>query len=158
MTNLITTNTATFESCGYHLVGLLSSPFQIIINTYLLYQYIGVATLVGLSSMIVFIPLNAFFANKSKQIRKTKYKIQDNRIKMMNEILNGIRIIKFYGWEESFRKLVRELRKKEIQNLIKTSLLSAFTSFTWSCAPYVVSVVSFATYLLINKNVRKCII
>lgn len=153
MTNLITTNSHTFEHCSYHLTGILSSPFQIIISSYLLYQYIGVATLVGLSSMIIFIPLNSFFANRGKKIRKTKYEIQDKRIKMMNEILNGIRIIKFYGWEESFRKLVKNLREKEIINLIKTSLLNALTSFTWSCAPYVVAVVSFATYLLINKNV-----
>jgi len=75
MTNLITTNASTFEWCGYQLVGLLSSPFQIAICTFLLYKYIGAATFVGLSTMIVFIPLNTFFA-----------------------ILSGIRVIKFYGW------------------------------------------------------------
>lgn len=154
MTNLITSNASTFEMCVYHLVGLVSSPFQIAICTYLLYKYIGVATFAGLSTMVIFIPLNGFFANLSKKIRKTKYEIQDSRIKMMNEILNGIRVIKFYGWEESFQRLVKKLRNKEIRNLIKTSLLSATTSFTWSCAPYAVSSVSFLTFLLINKNVN----
>ncbi len=98
MINLVTTNTGTFEHCAMHLVQLLSSPFQIAICTFLLYKYIGAATFVGLSTMIVFIPLNTFFARLSKKIRKKKYEIQDSRIKMMNEILSGIRVIKFYGW------------------------------------------------------------
>ena len=54
----------------------------------------------------------------------------------------------------SFKKLIEKLRDKEIRNLIKSSLLSAVTSFTWSCAPYIVACVSFATYLLINNNVN----
>jgi ATP-binding cassette, subfamily C (CFTR/MRP), member 1 len=153
MTNLITTNTTTYEWCGYYLTGALSSPFQIAICTYLLYKYIGVASLVGLSTMIVFLPLNAYFASISKKIRRKKYELQDSRIKMMNEILNGIRVIKFYGWEESFKKLIEKIRSKEIRNLIKTALVSALTSFTWTCAPYAVACVSFMTYLLINKEV-----
>jgi len=71
---------------------------NLITSTFLLYKYIGAATFVGLSTMIVFIPLNTFFARLSKKIRKKKYEIQDSRIKMMNEILSGIRVIKFYGW------------------------------------------------------------
>lgn len=106
MTNLITSNASTFEYCGYQLVGLLSSPFQIAICTYLLYKYIGVATFVGLSTMIVMIPLNTVFARLSKRIRKKKYEIQDSRIKMMNEILSGIRVIKFYGWVCIFEMII----------------------------------------------------
>lgn len=37
-------------------------------------------------------------------------------------------------------------------NLFKTALLNTVTSFTWSCAPFVVALVSFATYLLIDEN------
>ena len=154
MTNLITSNASTFEMCVYHLVGLISSPFQIAICTYLLYKYIGLAIFAGLSTIVIFFPLNGFFVNLSKKMRKTKYEIQDSRIKMINEILNGIRVIKFYGWEESFQRIVKKLRNKEISHLIKTSLLTATSSFTWSCAPYVVSSVSFLTFLIINKNVN----
>lgn len=104
MTNLITTNTQTFESCVYHLIGLISTPLQIFISTWMLYKFLGYATFFGLASMLFFLPLNAFFAKKSKKIRRDKYKIQDSRIKMMNEILSGIRVIKFYGREKNQKK------------------------------------------------------
>ncbi len=153
MTNLITTNTNTFEHCGNLLTNSISVPFQIVICTYLLYKYIGIAALVGLSTMALFIPLNAYFALIGRKIRRKKFELQDSRIKMMNEILNGIRVIKFYGWEESFKNLIEKLRCKEVSNLIRSSLLNALTSFTWNSAPIVVACVSFATYLLINENV-----
>nr|QNH67882.1 ATP-binding cassette transporter subfamily C member 1 X7 [Brachionus rotundiformis] len=152
MTNLITTNTQTFESCVFHLIGLISTPLQIFISTWMLYKFLGYATFFGLASMLLFLPLNAFFAKKSKKIRRDKYKIQDSRIKMMNEILSGIRVIKFYGWEISFEKIVKKLRSSEITNLIKAALLSTLSGFTWSCAPFVVAAMSFLAYILIDSN------
>ena len=37
--------------------------------------------------------------------------LTDERIKMMNEIISGMRVIKMYTWEESFTKLVAEIRR-----------------------------------------------
>lgn len=152
MTNLLTTNATTFEYCCYQFVGLISAPFQIAICTFLLYQKIGVATFVGMTTMIIFMPLNLYLARIGKKIRKEKYKIQDSRIKIMNEILAGIRVIKFYGWELSFQKLVKNLRVKEMKKLLKSAILSTVTSLTWACVPFIVACVSFAVYLAMNEN------
>lgn len=50
------------------------------------------------------------------QVEQMKYK--DERVKMMSEILNGMKVLKLYAWEESMQKAVRysallwlELRK-----------------------------------------------
>nr|UOU03338.1 ATP-binding cassette subfamily C1-7 [Brachionus rubens] len=152
MTNLITTNAQTFESCVYHIIGIVSTPLQIFISTWMLYKYLGYATFFGLASMLIFLPLNGFFAKKSKKIRRDKYKLQDSRIKTMNEILSGIRVIKFYGWEISFEKMVEKVRSNELANLVKASLLSTLSGFTWSCAPLVVAAVSFLAYIIIDKD------
>ncbi len=35
----------------------------------------------------------------------------DNRIRTMNEVVSGIRIIKMYAWEKPFEALVNDVRR-----------------------------------------------
>jgi hypothetical protein len=51
-----------------------------------------IAALAGLVTMAVFVPMNSYITNKSKQLQTKKLKIQDSRIKTINEILNGIKV------------------------------------------------------------------
>ena len=38
-------------------------------------------------------------------------RITDNRVKVMNEVITGIRVIKMYAWEYAFKKMVDKIRK-----------------------------------------------
>ena len=49
-------------------------------------------------------------------------------------------MIKLYAWELPFQKLILGIRDKELNVLKKTAYLSAASNFTWSCAPFVVSI------------------
>lgn len=40
----------------------------------------------------------------------------DFRVKIMNEILHGIQVIKMYGWEKSFAKMIDRIRKWVVSN------------------------------------------
>ncbi|KAK2141833.1 hypothetical protein LSH36_1034g00008 [Paralvinella palmiformis] len=73
---------------------------------------------------------------------------KDNRIKLLSEILNGIKVLKLYAWEESFEKMILDIRKKELHVMRKAALLNAASSFAWACAPFLVSLVTFAAYVL----------
>jgi hypothetical protein len=39
---------------------------------------------------------------------------KDQRMKVMNEILNGIKILKLYAWENSFADKVEMVRNREV--------------------------------------------
>ena len=104
--------------------------------------------------MVAVIPLNMWTASWSKKLQQKQMKLKDNRVKTMNELLNGIKVIKLYGWEESFMSLVLSLRNKEVRQLVLIAYLNAFSIFLWSCAPFLVTLASFAVYVLIDdKNV-----
>ena len=131
---------------------LWSAPLQIALSMYFLWQTLGPSVLSGLALMILLVPINGAIAAKQRQFQVKQMKHKDNRVKSMNEILSGIKIIKLYGWEPSFENQVMEIRGKEINILKKLVYLSSVTSFIWSCAPFLVSLVTFATYILVDEN------
>ena len=63
---------------------------------------------------------------------------KDRRICVMNEVLNGIKVIKLYAWEDHFQKNVGNIRKKEIVILKQTAYLNVLATFSWTCAPFMV--------------------
>ncbi len=67
---------------------------------------------------------------------------KDTRIKLVNEVLNGMKVIKLYAWEEPFKQLIMGVRNAELKVLRKYSFLNAALSFIWTSAPFVVSVMS----------------
>ena len=44
-------------------------------------------------------------------LRFKSAKETDNRIRIMNEVIVGIRVIKMYAWEYAFKRVVSKLRK-----------------------------------------------
>lgn len=66
-------------------------------------------------------------------------KSKDNRIKLMNEILNGIKVLKLYAWELAFTDKVLAIRQEELKVLKKSAYLAAVGTFTWVCTPFLVS-------------------
>lgn len=53
--------------------------------------------------------------------------------------MNGIKMVKMYGWEKRMKERILEERQKEIQVLRRYAFLQMVTSFTWSCAPFLVA-------------------
>lgn len=45
---------------------------------------------------------------------------------MINEILNGIKIVKFNGWEPAMQNLVEGIRKQELHCIRAHSLIRSF--------------------------------
>ncbi|KMY89972.1 multidrug resistance-associated protein 1 isoform X14 [Drosophila simulans] len=149
--NLMAVDAQRFMELTTYLNMIWSAPLQIGLALYFLWQQLGPSVLAGLAVMIILIPVNGVIASRIKtyQIRQMKYK--DERVKLMNEVLSGIKVLKLYAWEPSFEKQVLDIRDKEIATLRSTAYLNAGTSFLWSCAPFLVSLVTFATYVLTSE-------
>src|SRR5690606_33852804 len=85
---------------------LWSGLHQIVGCVILLYFMIGPATFVGLVVMVVTIPLQAYLQVKIRAYRDRINQATDRRVKVTNELLQGIRSLKMYGWEASFLEFV----------------------------------------------------
>lgn len=66
-------------------------------------------------------------------------KFMDGRIKLMNEILNGIKILKFYAWEKAFLEQVLGYREKELRALKKSQILYSISIASFNSSSFLVS-------------------
>ncbi|KRT79870.1 ABC transporter ATP-binding protein [Oryctes borbonicus] len=149
--NLMSVDAQKFIELTAYLNMIWSAPLQIILALYFLWDILGPSVLAGLAVMIIMIPINGYIANKVKVLQIKQMKNKDERVKLMNEVLSGIKVLKLYAWEPSFETQVLKIRGKEMKILKKAAYLNAGTSFIWSCAPFLVALVSFATYVLIDE-------
>jgi multidrug resistance-associated protein (MRP) len=131
---------------------LWAVPLQLIISIALLYQQLGYAIFAGLLLMVLNIPLNVWITRKLSFFQMKVMREKDKRIKLLAEILSGIKIIKIHAWEESFRQRTEAIRANEIANLIKQIWYSAFITFTFTSLPFLVALTSFATFVLVDSN------
>ncbi|PKU36984.1 canalicular multispecific organic anion transporter 1 [Limosa lapponica baueri] len=150
--NLMSADAQRFMDMSNFVHQLWSSPLQIILSIVFLWGELGPSVLAGIAVMVLLIPINGFLVAKAKTIQVKNMKNKDERMKMMSEILNGIKILKLFAWEPSFEKRVNEVRARELKNLVNFSYLQSISIFVFTCAPFLVSLASFAVYVLVDEN------
>jgi len=131
----------------------VTAPIQIIIALALIYKQVGNATWVGVAYMVFLLPVNTWVFSVVAKMRRKVLKHSDARVKMMNEILTGIRIIKFYAWERPFGGEVERVRAKEMDALTKMSYVVAVGfSIILLSTPIVQPIFVFLTYVNIQPQ------
>ncbi|XP_029887240.1 ATP-binding cassette sub-family C member 2 isoform X1 [Aquila chrysaetos chrysaetos] len=150
--NLMSADAQRFMDTANFVHQLWSSPLQIILAIVFLWGELGPSVLAGIAVMVLLIPINGFLVAKAKTIQVRNMKNKDERMKIMSEILNGIKILKLFAWEPSFEKRVNEIRARELKDLVNFSYLQSISIFVFTCAPFLVSLASFAVYMLVDEN------
>ncbi|KAJ7176827.1 hypothetical protein C8R46DRAFT_44959 [Mycena filopes] len=97
-----------------HVYTLTDSPIQLVLSTWILYSLLGISCFVGLAATMICLPLQHFTGNMIFRTQSALMKAKDERITLTNEILGGIRMIKFMAWERKFEDRILEIRDKEL--------------------------------------------
>jgi len=113
-----------------------------------LYVRIGNSAFVALGLFLVLLPIQMLNGKSVGSFRRKMLKFTDERVKLMNETLQGIRVIKLYSWESSVVQKVQALRHQEVRFLRWILYLKSFNLavlFTW---PLVISTTTVIVYYL----------
>ena len=100
-----------------------------------LWKYLSYYTFFGVVFLIVILPIQSLIGGLFSKMRLKAAEFTDERLRLIDEFMNAIKIIKFYTWEIQFAKKINDARKKEI-NKIRNSLyiysisIGLFTSST----------------------------
>ncbi|KAM7407376.1 hypothetical protein PAMA_003212 [Pampus argenteus] len=78
--------------------------------------------------------------------------LTDDRIRTMNEVISGIRVIKMYGWEKPFAALVDEVRRMEISKIMKSSYLRGLNMASFFVASKIIIFITVCVYVLTGNK------
>ncbi|KAF7659709.1 hypothetical protein LDENG_00294100 [Lucifuga dentata] len=84
--------------------------------------------------------------------QEIQMRFMDGRLKLMNEILSGIWILKFYAWEEAFLWRVGVLRDSELAALKKSQILYCVCLASFNSSPFLIAFAVFVVYVLIDDQ------
>uniref|UniRef100_A0A8B9K1H1 ABC-type glutathione-S-conjugate transporter n=1 Tax=Astyanax mexicanus TaxID=7994 RepID=A0A8B9K1H1_ASTMX len=152
MVTLMSADAQRFNEVTNFIHLLWSCPVQIVLSVGFLWIELGPSVLAGLLVMILMVPINGLLAIKSKSYQAKCMMYKDKRMKMLNEILSGIKILKLYAWEPSFEAQVQGFRKQELEVMRKSAFLSSVSTFIFFCAPAFVSLASFAVFVSVSTD------
>ncbi|XP_055536637.1 ATP-binding cassette sub-family C member 4-like [Wyeomyia smithii] len=129
--NLLSNDVSKFDIAIAFLHDLWKGPSECLLLGYFIYLEIGFSGLLGMAFLLSFIPLQAWIGKKTATYRMKAAKRTDLRVRFMNEIIQGIQVIKMYTWESSFAKMVSQIRRKEINAIrggayVRATLTSFF--------------------------------
>ncbi|XP_062567586.1 multidrug resistance-associated protein 1-like [Saccostrea cucullata] len=152
MVNLMSDDAQRVIHALFQLHFLWIGPLQACVALYFLYQELKFAAVLGFSLFFVFIPLNVFIAKKHHKINKEDTDIKDKRMKVVNEVFNGMKVLKLYAWEPSFENKIDAIRFQELRGKMKRRCFDAVSSFIWGISDFLVTFVIFAVYLWLDDT------
>lgn len=148
--NLLSNDVNKFDQVTIFLHFLWAGPLQAIAVTVLLWMEIGVSCLAGMAVLIILLPLQSCIGKLFSSLRSKTAAFTDARIRTMNEVITGIRIIKMYAWEKSFADLISNLRRKEISKVLRSSYLRGMNLASFFVANKIILFVTFTSYVLLG--------
>ena len=99
---------------------------------------------------ICLIPLAIVQGKWSEKIYKKQTKLKDDRVNVANEALGGIKLVKFYSWENPFEERIDNIRQTELKTMRKLKLVRDCGWLLWEIGPFlmerILSIVIFVLF------------
>ncbi|KAM9802673.1 ATP-binding cassette sub-family C member 4-like isoform 3-T4 [Syngnathus typhle] len=155
--NLLSNDVNKFDEVTLYLHFLWIAPLEAALVIILLMYWIGPSCLAGMAVFFVLIPVQAMFGRLFSGLRADTAILSDDRIRTMNEVIAGIRVIKMYGWEEAFAALVDEVRRMEISKIMKSSYLRGLNIASFFMASKLIIFLTVCVYVLTGNRLSSSI-
>ncbi|XP_035223587.1 multidrug resistance-associated protein 1-like, partial [Stegodyphus dumicola] len=138
LANLLSADVERVEKLATEVIIILGAPLKICLAIGLMWYFLGSAWIAALVIIIIVIIASLVIGKRISKLQVEQMTIKDDRLKIITEIINCVKVIKLYAWENPFVELVNEIRKKEVLFIRKQLLYYAGSSFIWGWAPFLI--------------------
>ncbi|KAK5645843.1 hypothetical protein RI129_004307 [Pyrocoelia pectoralis] len=144
--NLLSTDLNVFESVGFLFHFIWIAPVQTILVIYLMWSEIGVSSLFGLGCIAICVLGYVRLGGVIVKFRSKLSARRDDRIRLTNQLIQGIGVIKMYAWENTCAEAVLHFRNAEINTLRKLLYIKGLFTFAET-------IVTISIFLTITSSV-----
>nr|AHK05647.1 ATP-binding cassette transporter sub-family C member 1 isoform X7 [Tigriopus japonicus] len=152
ITNFISTDIQTLGMTIPYMNNVWVAPMKIIIAMFFLYEELKSVAFIGVAIMAVLLPLNYWSSVIIKKMRKNQMEAKDGRIKLMNEVLKGMRVLKLYAWEIPFMSRINAIRLTEVKLMKSLAKVYAISNFTLNSGPTLITIACFGLYTVFQPG------
>ncbi|EIN14192.1 hypothetical protein PUNSTDRAFT_49017 [Punctularia strigosozonata HHB-11173 SS5] len=152
MINNLVTGDAAAITKGVDWVQCVMAITQVIGSTVYLYLILGWSSLVGTAVLVVSLPVPIWVAKMRLSAQRRKMEASDHRVQNATRILNVLRTIKLFAWEEKALNKLFKFRNDEIARIRHNGILELIAYNANNILPLCNLLVTFGTYTLIMKG------
>ncbi|XP_017767068.1 PREDICTED: ATP-binding cassette sub-family C member Sur [Eufriesea mexicana] len=153
LTNLISEdvyNLMSFFWIGHYTWAI---PLKITAIIFLLYTKLGISAIIGAFCCILIVtPLQLILGKKMSENSKLVAKSSDARLRLVNEIFQGMRLVKLRAWENIFEEKIRRTRDDELKMLDKDSFYWTLINFLTHASSVLTTLFTFAAYFWLEDR------
>ncbi|KAF8623627.1 hypothetical protein AX17_007328 [Amanita inopinata Kibby_2008] len=146
LVNHISTDVSRIDFCCGFFHMAWSAPIQLIICLVLLLINLGPSALAGFAFFIVVTPPQTIVMKRLFALRRKSMMWTDKRAKLLQELLGGMKVIKFFTWEIPFLQRIFDYRRKEMAYIRSLLLIRSANNAVAMSMPVLASVLAFVTY------------
>ncbi|CAM1331230.1 ABCC4 (predicted) [Pycnogonum litorale] len=151
--NFVTNDVNEFNTTFLCLNYVATAPVQAVIVAIILWYQMGYYSAIGLFIFLILIATQASIGKALVKLRKHKLEATDKRVKLMNDILMGMKVIKMYGWEDRFLKMLSARRKEECKILRNIMLLKSVNNGTMNISITLLTLTTLLLYIFGDNGV-----
>ncbi|KAL3992643.1 protein tyrosine phosphatase type IVA [Sarotherodon galilaeus] len=133
---------------------VMSTPVLFVAGICYAWNILGYTALIGVFIYLIFIPIEYLLAHLTKVFKTEAMVIKDRRVHTMTEILNSIKLIKMYAWEDSFEMKIAELRKLEKKLVQKIIVIQSINSSLTMGVSTIATVFTFLVHTFLGLPLK----
>mmetsp|Transcript_31 Transcript_31/g.111 ORF Transcript_31/g.111 Transcript_31/m.111 type:complete len:1480 (+) Transcript_31:320-4759(+) len=147
--NMMSNDVERLRDAATYGIFIIMTPITLLTIVGLGLWVLGPSILAGMVVLILSVPLQARIAKMTSQLRAQSVVITDQRVTLMNEILQAAQLIKLYAWESSFVDKVAKVRAAELVKIRQTTYVKAVNGAFSQIVPLVTSFASFLVHTVV---------
>lgn len=152
MSNLASNDVERFLYASLFISYLFWAPVEALAVLCVGIANLGPAFATGYIVLFTFVPMQFYLGHRFAISRSEIAAITDQRVNLVSQAIQGVRVMKMNGWELHFAERISNLRKEEVKTIQRASRYRALNEAIFFATNISVAIVIFVVHVLTGHN------